>query len=205
MNNRRSPEGTEEAPGEEEAILRRAARYAWALLLPRIPEVFPLVCPRYGGERRIIAFIIDASAVRDILSHLGEPTVPPRLMRGRVRPRSGRCRAPTRARTIPRLNRGLSTLSTNSISALPGWCAMEVALRNGPDRSKTSCHRPSWDDSCLGPFARPDRPGEWPKALRGGIRMTFMGFPGPNAKLTLVDEGPYTLVGTVGFSILSSA
>ena len=34
--------GTEEAPGEEEAIHRRAARYAWALLLARIHEVFPL-------------------------------------------------------------------------------------------------------------------------------------------------------------------
>ena len=33
--------GTEEAPGEEEAIHRRAARYAWALLLARIHEVFP--------------------------------------------------------------------------------------------------------------------------------------------------------------------
>ena len=29
----------------EEALLRRAARYAWALLLARIYEVFPFVCP----------------------------------------------------------------------------------------------------------------------------------------------------------------
>ena len=61
----------------EEALLRRAARYAWALLLARIDEVFPLVCPRCGGERRIIAFLTDACAVREILSHLGEPTSPP--------------------------------------------------------------------------------------------------------------------------------
>jgi hypothetical protein len=66
----RSSEGTEEAPGEAEAILRRAARYAWALLLARIHEVFPLVCPHCGGEMRIIAFITDAGAVRDILTHL---------------------------------------------------------------------------------------------------------------------------------------
>ncbi len=66
--------GTEEARGEEEALLRRATRYAWALLLARIDEVFPLVCPRCGGEMRIIAFITDAGAVRDILTHLGEPT-----------------------------------------------------------------------------------------------------------------------------------
>ena len=58
----------------EEALPRRAARYAWALLLARIDEVLPLVCPRCGGEMRIIAFITDACAVREILSHLGEPT-----------------------------------------------------------------------------------------------------------------------------------
>jgi len=82
----RSSEGTEEAPGEAEAILRRAARYAWALLLARIHEVFPLVCPRCGGEMRIIAFITDAAAVREILSHLGEPISLPRLMKARAPP-----------------------------------------------------------------------------------------------------------------------
>jgi hypothetical protein len=76
----RSSEGT------AEAILRRAARYAWALLLARIYEVFPLVCPRCGGEMRIIAFINDAGAVREILTHLGEPTSPPRLMKARAPP-----------------------------------------------------------------------------------------------------------------------
>ena len=47
----------EQADGAEEAIHRRVARYAWALLLARIDEVFPLACPRCGGEMRIIAFI----------------------------------------------------------------------------------------------------------------------------------------------------
>jgi hypothetical protein len=70
----------------EEAPLRRATGYVWALLLTRIDEVFPLVCPRCGGEMRIIAFITDAGAVRDILTHLGEPTSPPRLMPARAPP-----------------------------------------------------------------------------------------------------------------------
>ena len=65
----RSSEGAGEAPGEAEAILSRAARTTWALLLTRIYEVFPLVCPRCGGEMRIIAFITDAGAVREILTH----------------------------------------------------------------------------------------------------------------------------------------
>jgi len=55
-------------------------------MLARIYEVFPLVCPRCGGETRIIAFITDAAAVREILSHLGEPTSPPRLMKARAPP-----------------------------------------------------------------------------------------------------------------------
>ena len=35
---------------------------------------------------RIIAFIIEASALSDILTHLGEPTSPPRLMPARAPP-----------------------------------------------------------------------------------------------------------------------
>ena len=65
---------------------RGAACCAWALLLARIYEAFPLVYPRCGGEMRIIAFITDAGAVRDILTHLGEPTSPPRLMPARAPP-----------------------------------------------------------------------------------------------------------------------
>ena len=69
----RSSESTEEAPGEEQAIHRRAARYAWALLLARIDEVLPLLCPRCGGEMRIIAFLTDGDAIRDILTQLLTP------------------------------------------------------------------------------------------------------------------------------------
>ncbi len=90
----RSSVGTEEAPGEEEAIHRRAARYAWALLLARIYEVFPLLCPRCGGEMRIIAVLTDGDAIRDILTHLGEPTSPPRMMSARGPPLWDRVDAP---------------------------------------------------------------------------------------------------------------
>jgi hypothetical protein len=62
------------------------ARYAWALLLARIYEVFPLTCPRCGGEMRIIAFITEAVVVRDILAHLGEPTAPRRMAPARGPP-----------------------------------------------------------------------------------------------------------------------
>lgn len=62
------------------------ARYAWALRLARIQEVFPLVCPKYGGQMRIIAFLTGAVVMRDFLAHLGEPTVPDRLAAARGPP-----------------------------------------------------------------------------------------------------------------------
>jgi hypothetical protein len=40
---------------------------------------------------------------------------------------------------------------------------------------------------------------------RGGVRMTFQGFPSPNSTLTLLDEGSYTVAGAVGFLILEAA
>jgi hypothetical protein len=65
---------------------RRAARYAWALLLARIYEVFPLRCTHCGADMRIIAFITDDPTVRAILAHLGEPTAPPRIAPARGPP-----------------------------------------------------------------------------------------------------------------------
>ncbi|MEK7737392.1 MAG: transposase [Pseudomonadota bacterium] len=69
-----------------ESLVGQAARYAWALLLARIYEVFPLQCPKCGSEMRIIAFIIEAQVVREILTHLGEPTSPPRMAPARGPP-----------------------------------------------------------------------------------------------------------------------
>ena len=70
----------------DEPLHRRAARYVWALLLARIYEVLPLVCPKCGGEMRIIAFITEGPVIREILAHLGEPTSPPRLALARGPP-----------------------------------------------------------------------------------------------------------------------
>jgi hypothetical protein len=72
--------------GAEEPLHRRAARYAWALLLARICEVFPLASPKCGGEMRIIDFITEAVTVRDILAHLGEATSPTRMAPARGPP-----------------------------------------------------------------------------------------------------------------------
>lgn len=60
--------------------------YAWVLLLTRIYEVFPLLCPNCGGEMWIIAFITKAVATREILGHLGELIAPPCLLPARGPP-----------------------------------------------------------------------------------------------------------------------
>ena len=65
-----APTPPPEPPAAEPAH-RRAARYAWAMLLARIYEVFPLVCPLCGAEMRIIAFLTDPVAMRAILAHSG--------------------------------------------------------------------------------------------------------------------------------------
>ena len=67
-------------------IPRQPAHYLWALLLARIYAAFPLICPRGGGEMRIIAFITAALMVQKILVHLGEPTSAPRLAKARGPP-----------------------------------------------------------------------------------------------------------------------
>ena len=65
---------------------RKAARYVWALLLARIYEVLPLVCPKCGGDMRIIAFINEGPVIREILGHLGEPISAPPLAPARGPP-----------------------------------------------------------------------------------------------------------------------
>jgi hypothetical protein len=53
------------------------SRIAWAKLLAKIAEAFPLVCPVCGGDIRLIAFIVDPGPIRKILAHVGEPVEPP--------------------------------------------------------------------------------------------------------------------------------
>jgi hypothetical protein len=71
-------EGKAEAETEETPV-RQAARFVWAMLLARIYEVFPLICPKCGGTMKIIAFIDEGEVIREILTHLGEPVDPPRI------------------------------------------------------------------------------------------------------------------------------
>jgi hypothetical protein len=53
------------------------SRIAWAKLMARVGEEFPLACPTCGGDIRLIAFITDPGPIRKILTHLGELLEPP--------------------------------------------------------------------------------------------------------------------------------
>jgi hypothetical protein len=62
-----------------------ALRRRWAELIRRVYEVDPLVCPRCGGEMRVIGFITQPALIDRILDHLkkrgklSRPTRPPPL------------------------------------------------------------------------------------------------------------------------------
>jgi DNA-directed RNA polymerase subunit RPC12/RpoP len=60
--------------------------YTWAMLLARIYESLPLVCPRCGSSMRIIAFITRASDVKRILDSIGEASEPPPISPSRAPP-----------------------------------------------------------------------------------------------------------------------
>jgi hypothetical protein len=53
------------------------SRIAWAKLLARVGDEFPLECPNCGDDIRLIAFITEPGPIRKILTHLGEPVEPP--------------------------------------------------------------------------------------------------------------------------------
>jgi hypothetical protein len=65
---------------------RAASHYLRAMLLARIYETLPLVCPLCQSPMRIIAFITEGSAVREILDHLGESSLPPCIVPAREPP-----------------------------------------------------------------------------------------------------------------------
>jgi len=62
------------------------SRIAWAKLMARVGEEFPLLCPGCGGDIRLIAFITEPGPIRKILTHLGEPLEPPPISPARGPP-----------------------------------------------------------------------------------------------------------------------
>ena len=61
-------------------------RYLWAMLLARIYNLIPLLCPECGAEMQVIAIIQDKPAINKILESVGEATQPPLLSPARGPP-----------------------------------------------------------------------------------------------------------------------
>jgi hypothetical protein len=73
-------------PGSDSWL--RASRLCWAMLLARLYEIFPLLCPRCSSAMKVVAFITRPEAIKRILRHLGEPVEPPTVAPARqVQPR----------------------------------------------------------------------------------------------------------------------
>jgi Putative transposase/Transposase zinc-binding domain len=63
-----------------------SARIRWAVLLARIYEVLPLLCPACGGSMKVLAFLTDPPVISAILLHLDLPHRPPFLAPARAPP-----------------------------------------------------------------------------------------------------------------------
>jgi hypothetical protein len=86
-----APEGDPISPAiPTEPAPERAspARIRWAVLLARIYDALPLLCPACGADMRILAFLTDPPVVSAILLHLDLPHKPPPLSPARGPPQS---------------------------------------------------------------------------------------------------------------------
>ncbi len=70
------------------SAIRQAAAHSWALLLVRIYECLPLLCPNCFAPMRIVAFIQEPAVVESILRHIGEPTQAPEVLPARAPPQA---------------------------------------------------------------------------------------------------------------------
>jgi hypothetical protein len=90
------PQGNALPPMPEPAPPKRSpAHYLWAVLIARIYEVFPLLCPLCGGQMRLIAFITEGVQIRKILDHIGVDSEPPHIAPARGPPLWDDCDAQT--------------------------------------------------------------------------------------------------------------
>ena len=73
-------------PASNKSARGRRLSIMWAMLITRIYEALPLLCPRCGEPMKIISFITEPEPIGKILRHIGEPTEPPPLSPARAPP-----------------------------------------------------------------------------------------------------------------------
>jgi len=74
------------SPEHQKPRSHDTSQIAWAKLMARVGEEFPLECPNCGGDIRLISFITEPGPIRKILEALGEPLEPPPLAPARGPP-----------------------------------------------------------------------------------------------------------------------
>jgi hypothetical protein len=82
------PQEEQPRPADETGpATRRRCSSTWARLIAKVFQADPLVCRRCGGPLRVVAYITDALAIRQILEHLdlSPPEKPPPESRDVVR------------------------------------------------------------------------------------------------------------------------
>jgi hypothetical protein len=72
------------ADGEAPEKPKKPKRYSWSELLARTFDIDTKICGDCGGEMKIIAAIMEAAAIRKILSHMGIPYKPPDISPSRI-------------------------------------------------------------------------------------------------------------------------
>ena len=78
----RAAEETGEGKVEEEPDKRRRSSASWARLIAKVCLADPLTCHKCGGKLKIVAYLHDLVAIKQVLAHLGlsppeEPKPPP--------------------------------------------------------------------------------------------------------------------------------
>jgi hypothetical protein len=71
-----------EAKVEEEPAKKRRGSASWARLIAKVFHADPLTCRKCGGKLKIVAYLHDTVAIKQILDYLGlsppeEPKPPP--------------------------------------------------------------------------------------------------------------------------------
>jgi hypothetical protein len=89
---RATEEDGEGLPAEDEPPKKRRCSASWARLISRIFHADPLTCRKCGAKLKVVAYLHDTVAIRQILDYLGlsppeEPKPPPAAWQSLLRSR----------------------------------------------------------------------------------------------------------------------
>ena len=85
------------AEDQPEADLNKlfSTAFLWAMLIAKIYEICPVICPQCGGELTIVAFLTNLDSIQRLLIHIGEPVSPPQIVLTRLPVRRTQTDGPT--------------------------------------------------------------------------------------------------------------